>query len=497
MKVSSISFNFFLGAIASTALIFSDVTNACDHDHHDHHDHDHHDHYVLDEIDSRGLGEGGIRPCGSHTPPPADLERFEEELTQYRQETGGGYEVQRQAGIASIIEIDVYFHVIQKQDGTGNLSDELINGQIDVLNDAFGAKAPSYSNCSGGSQPAGINTPFRFKLVKTTRNTNDDWFNGGNGENADTISESLREGDCSALNIYTQDMNYLGFAQFPQYCGNYPIGDYVFLHYGSLPGGNFAPYNEGDTATHEVGHWLGLYHTFQGSCSATNDRVEDTPREESPAFGCPVNRDSCSESGVDPIENFMDYTDDCCMYTFSQGQIDRMVDQARQYRNLEGSNPDDDGSGGDDTTGDDGTGDDDDSVDCVDETSYGHNVRRNGRTKVKDCAWLAGKSDLKIRKFCEKKQKYGEQNGVIYKPPAEACRFTCDAAVKSCDECYQSAQGRFYYGLKSNGKEKTRKCGWLNDQSSETITEICESGESGIYPTAADACPVTCNTGLC
>ena len=239
------------------------------------------------------------------------------------------------------IVVDVYFHVYFNSFGTGFLTDDTIQKQMNVLNKAFSGITSSYNAC-GFNYEEFPTSPFVFNLVEVIRSMDNDAFNVDSVQSR-IIRENTRRGSCADLNIYSGRSMFLGYATFPFQCapaGNedptiVSRGDSVVIDYGSVPEGNTNFFNEGDTLVHEVGHWLGLFHTFEGGCTGNGDFVDDTPPEASPHYGCSIGRDSCSGGGVDPIFNFMDYSDDCCMYLFTQGQIDTMVDLAGTYRNLE------------------------------------------------------------------------------------------------------------------------------------------------------------------
>jgi Pregnancy-associated plasma protein-A len=220
---------------------------------------------------------------------------------------------------AGSITIQVYFHVINKGAGidNGDVPDSQIDQQVAVLNAAFQG------------------SPFVFQLAAVTRTTNAAWFSMTSGSAAEAQAKAaLRQGGAADLNIYTTDGGgLLGWATFPSNYAAQPNNDGVVVLFSSLPGGSAFPYDEGDTGTHEVGHWVGLFHTFQGGCTRKGDQVGDTASERSPAFGCPTGRDSCRrQAGVDPIKNFMDYTDDACMVQFTAGQASRADAQFLQYR---------------------------------------------------------------------------------------------------------------------------------------------------------------------
>jgi hypothetical protein len=229
---------------------------------------------------------------------------------------------QGRTGVINGGVINVYFHVINEGSGisNGDISDSKIQGQMNVLNAAFGF------------------TGWSFNLVSTTRTTNANWYNGCHlGSVEIAMKTALRQGSADDLNIYSCNLgdDLLGYATFPVSYNSYPVRDGVVILDSSIPGGSTKNYNEGDTATHEVGHWLGLYHTFQGGCNGTGDTVDDTPAEASYAAGCPTGRDTCTGDrfqGLDPITNFMDYTYDACMFEFTPGQDVRMDRQFAMYR---------------------------------------------------------------------------------------------------------------------------------------------------------------------
>jgi Pregnancy-associated plasma protein-A len=257
--------------------------------------------------------------------------QYETNLNQFNSNRGPG-----QIRKSGSITIQVYFHVVNKGPGieNGDVPTKWLRDQVTVLNAAYAGADPA-----GGASAA--NTPFRFELAGVDRFTNADWFNSGIGsEEEREMKTALHVGGADALNFYVTNAGgvYLGWATFPFWYAGDPTQDGVVVLYSSLPGGNCCGanvYNQGDTGTHEIGHWLGLFHTFQGGCAAIyNDFVADTPSERSPAFDCPFGRDTCPKPGADPIENFMDYSDDPCMYQFTSGQSARMEGMSALYRGL-------------------------------------------------------------------------------------------------------------------------------------------------------------------
>jgi hypothetical protein len=255
------------------------------------------------------------RNCATPEPTPVEMEQVFEAVNQWMkahpnlmQATGG--------------QIKVAWHVIYSG-STGNIPQSQIDAQILELN-------RSYAGYYGG-----FNTGYTFVLASVDRTSNRRWFGMTPGSNAENQAKSALAIDpAHRLNLYSckPGQNLLGWAVFPwSYAeNNYRHG--VVIHYGSVPGGYLAPYNLGGTADHEVGHYLGLYHTFQGGCTGSGDYVSDTPAEATPTSGCPEGKNTCTSPGLDPIHNYMDYSTDACYTEFTSGQDVRMDGVVTTYK---------------------------------------------------------------------------------------------------------------------------------------------------------------------
>jgi len=228
-------------------------------------------------------------------------------------------------------DVPVVFHVIQSTSGEGFLSPAVIQDQIDVLNEDFQA-------LPGSPGAPGTNARIRFHLAGEdpsglpttgiTYSTNDNWF-VDQGNYWDPLAWDTHR----FLNIYTNAVPCcFGYVEgFPSAGGL--VGqnrDRVVLWWeavGKDPTIGW-PLNMGRTASHEVGHYLGLYHTFCGGCGSlvncdtTADLICDTEQESSATLGCPAVKSSCGSP--DPIHNYMDYTDDPCLWEFTPLQAARM-----------------------------------------------------------------------------------------------------------------------------------------------------------------------------
>ncbi|MFW5471938.1 zinc metalloprotease [Knoellia sp. CPCC 206450] len=229
---------------------------------------------------------------------------------------------------AGSVTIPTIFHVVSKETLTPTAKtrmETMIGAQMKVLNDSF----------SGATAEDAADTPFRFDLTDTTWTVNAVWNTVVPGKVERDMKKALYRGDSRTLNVYVADIGagLLGWAYFPKgYNNGRDFIDGVVMLDESMPGGTAGKYSLGDTLTHEVGHWLMLEHTFAHGCSASGDFVADTPREAVPQFNCPTGADTCTAPGLDPIHNFMDYTQDSCMNMFTPGQAERMSDAWLAFR---------------------------------------------------------------------------------------------------------------------------------------------------------------------
>ncbi|WP_223032546.1 zinc metalloprotease [Hanstruepera marina] len=225
--------------------------------------------------------------------------------------TGGGDNL-------GVIDIPVYVHVVYSN-SSENVSDQQINSQMSVLNEDF--RATNNDTNQAPSEFAGLiaDSEITFSLAGVFRHSNSRTSWGTN----DAVKAAYPPVTPNThLNIWVCNIGggILGYAQFP---GGSSSTDGVVLLYSSLPGGSAAPYNEGRTATHEVGHYLNLRHIWGDGRCRQDDFVADTPSSDGPNYGCPSYPTVNCRSN-DMTMNYMDYVDDACMYMFTEGQKTRM-----------------------------------------------------------------------------------------------------------------------------------------------------------------------------
>jgi MYXO-CTERM domain-containing protein len=281
----------------------------------------------------------GDRRCATPRPDPAKIMNFAPTDCSFTATS-----IQSDYTPGAIFTIPVVFHVVQRDTSEGYVPEALIRSQLDVLNEDFRA----IPDTLGGP---GNDTHIQFVLATEDPDgnpttginyyTNNTWYQDPGPGWYSAMKDTIGWDTARYFNIYTNDgsgSGTLGYATFPQEsAGDYDDGVVLNWAFVGRDAPNGGAYNLGRTATHEVGHYLGLFHTFQDGCGSaslpynTGDLIADTVAEQEPQFDCVIAPSACG-GGDNPIENYMDYTTDACMYRFTAEQANRMRCSMLHYR---------------------------------------------------------------------------------------------------------------------------------------------------------------------
>lgn len=218
------------------------------------------------------------------------------------------------------VEIPIVIHAIQTGK-KGRVSDDQIATLVHNLNVAYSE------------------TPFSFYLAGVRRVNNKAWASNCSpgSRNEKNMKKRLAIDPRNFVNVYicqtnTSKLPIAGYAYFPFWYPENSTMHGIALHPVTMPGSGHPDVGVyGLTFAHEMGHYLGAYHTFQGGC-ADGDEVGDTPAQAGPTNACSVGADTCPGGGADDVPNFMNYAPDTCVDHFTPQQIQRMIGITAAFR---------------------------------------------------------------------------------------------------------------------------------------------------------------------
>jgi len=218
-----------------------------------------------------------------------------------------------------VTTIPTHVHIILDNEGGNNISDARIQQNMDIMNYDMSGR-PQDGNYTS------IN--FRFQLVSIQRVTHQAWSQLG-VVTGPLYKSSLTIDPTNNFNFYITSMN-AGILGYSPFCFYGPQDSFIHgmtVHPDAIVGGSAVPYSDGQTATHEAGHHLGMFHAWQGGCNRQiGQQPPDICPQDTNTRGCPDEPPaSCGDPECpDNIHNHMDYSEDACRWYFTPGQSDYM-----------------------------------------------------------------------------------------------------------------------------------------------------------------------------